>query len=155
MCRNVRSIKWHQKTYHKISWDYPFKPSLRYCPSSQTLDVSCREYPFLATFGPHFRFAHYNKCLFITVLQKWFLVSNQFFVWKQKDTNIHNKSNHSRVIFLVLQVESGLKICLSRIRLESKPMVILLIVEVINWIWSLIIIEQRFRKKEKDFRFFI
>jgi hypothetical protein len=25
MCRNVRSIKWHQKTYHEISWDYPFK----------------------------------------------------------------------------------------------------------------------------------
>jgi hypothetical protein len=25
MCRNVRSIEWHQKTYHKISWDYPFK----------------------------------------------------------------------------------------------------------------------------------
>jgi hypothetical protein len=25
MCRNVRPIKWHQKTYHKISWDYPFK----------------------------------------------------------------------------------------------------------------------------------
>jgi hypothetical protein len=26
MCRNVRSIEWHQKTYHEISWDYPFKP---------------------------------------------------------------------------------------------------------------------------------
>jgi hypothetical protein len=25
MCRNFRSIKWHQKTFHKISWDYPFK----------------------------------------------------------------------------------------------------------------------------------
>jgi hypothetical protein len=25
MCRNVRSIEWHQKTYHEISWDYPFK----------------------------------------------------------------------------------------------------------------------------------
>jgi hypothetical protein len=25
MCRNVRSIEWHQKTYNKISWDYPFK----------------------------------------------------------------------------------------------------------------------------------
>jgi hypothetical protein len=25
MCRNVRCIEWHQKTYHKISWDYPFK----------------------------------------------------------------------------------------------------------------------------------
>jgi hypothetical protein len=25
MCRNVRSIDWHQKTYHEISWDYPFK----------------------------------------------------------------------------------------------------------------------------------
>jgi hypothetical protein len=24
MCRNVRSIDWHQKTYHEISWDYPF-----------------------------------------------------------------------------------------------------------------------------------
>jgi hypothetical protein len=24
MCRNVRSIEWHQKTYHEISWDYPF-----------------------------------------------------------------------------------------------------------------------------------
>jgi hypothetical protein len=26
--RNLRSIKWHQKTYHIISWDYPFKVSL-------------------------------------------------------------------------------------------------------------------------------
>jgi hypothetical protein len=25
MCRNVWSIEWHQKTYHEISWDYPFK----------------------------------------------------------------------------------------------------------------------------------
>jgi hypothetical protein len=25
MCRYVRSIEWHQKTYHEISWDYPFK----------------------------------------------------------------------------------------------------------------------------------
>jgi hypothetical protein len=25
MCRNVRSIEWHQKTHHEISWDYPFK----------------------------------------------------------------------------------------------------------------------------------
>jgi hypothetical protein len=25
MCSNFRSIEWHQKTYHKISWDYPFK----------------------------------------------------------------------------------------------------------------------------------
>jgi hypothetical protein len=25
MCRNVGSIEWHQKTYHEISWDYPFK----------------------------------------------------------------------------------------------------------------------------------
>jgi hypothetical protein len=25
MCRNVRSIEWHKKTYHEISWDYPFK----------------------------------------------------------------------------------------------------------------------------------
>jgi hypothetical protein len=24
MCRNVRSIEWHQKTYHEISWDYLF-----------------------------------------------------------------------------------------------------------------------------------
>jgi hypothetical protein len=24
MCRNVRSIEWQQKTYQKISWDYPF-----------------------------------------------------------------------------------------------------------------------------------
>jgi alpha-glucosidase (family GH31 glycosyl hydrolase) len=24
MCRNVRSIEWHQKTYHEILWDYPF-----------------------------------------------------------------------------------------------------------------------------------
>jgi hypothetical protein len=24
MCRNVRSIEWHQKTYHEISWYYPF-----------------------------------------------------------------------------------------------------------------------------------
>jgi hypothetical protein len=24
VCRNVRSIEWHQKTYHEISWDYPF-----------------------------------------------------------------------------------------------------------------------------------
>jgi hypothetical protein len=27
MCRNVRSIELHQKTYHEISWDYPFKGS--------------------------------------------------------------------------------------------------------------------------------
>jgi hypothetical protein len=25
MYRNVRSIEWQQKTYHEISWDYPFK----------------------------------------------------------------------------------------------------------------------------------
>jgi hypothetical protein len=25
MCKNVRSIEWHQKTNHEISWDYPFK----------------------------------------------------------------------------------------------------------------------------------
>jgi hypothetical protein len=25
MCRNFRSIKWNQKTYHKNSWDYPYK----------------------------------------------------------------------------------------------------------------------------------
>jgi hypothetical protein len=25
MCINVGSIEWHQKTYHEISWDYPFK----------------------------------------------------------------------------------------------------------------------------------
>jgi hypothetical protein len=24
MCTNCRSIEWHQKIYHKISWDYPF-----------------------------------------------------------------------------------------------------------------------------------
>jgi hypothetical protein len=24
MCRYVRSIDWHQKTYHEISWNYPF-----------------------------------------------------------------------------------------------------------------------------------
>jgi hypothetical protein len=29
MCRNVRSIEWHQKTYHEISWDYPFKKNAR------------------------------------------------------------------------------------------------------------------------------
>jgi hypothetical protein len=28
MCRNVRSIEWHQKTYHEISWDYPFNLDL-------------------------------------------------------------------------------------------------------------------------------
>jgi hypothetical protein len=27
MCINVGSIEWHQKTYHEISWDYPFKPN--------------------------------------------------------------------------------------------------------------------------------
>jgi hypothetical protein len=31
MCINVRSIEWHQKTYHEISWDYPFKCSERKC----------------------------------------------------------------------------------------------------------------------------
>jgi hypothetical protein len=25
MCRNVRSIELHLKTYYEISWDYPFK----------------------------------------------------------------------------------------------------------------------------------
>jgi hypothetical protein len=25
MCTNFRSIEWHQNTYLKISWDYPFK----------------------------------------------------------------------------------------------------------------------------------
>jgi hypothetical protein len=29
MCRNVRSIEWHQKTYHEISWDYPFNVKRR------------------------------------------------------------------------------------------------------------------------------
>jgi hypothetical protein len=30
MCRNVRSIEWHQKTYHEISWDYTFNAFNRY-----------------------------------------------------------------------------------------------------------------------------
>jgi hypothetical protein len=28
MSRNVRSIEWHQKTYHEIFLDYPFKDTL-------------------------------------------------------------------------------------------------------------------------------
>jgi hypothetical protein len=30
MCRNVLSIEWHQKKYHEISWDYPFKNELQF-----------------------------------------------------------------------------------------------------------------------------
>jgi hypothetical protein len=45
MCRNVRSIEWHQKTYHEISWDYPFKVPIYTALSSKRHFISW-DYPF-------------------------------------------------------------------------------------------------------------
>jgi hypothetical protein len=35
ICRNFRSNEWHQKMYHKVSWDYPFK-AIGFCSFNGT-----------------------------------------------------------------------------------------------------------------------
>jgi dTDP-4-amino-4,6-dideoxygalactose transaminase len=51
MCRNVRSIEWHQKTYYKISWHCLFKALYNFLcrgaennPCKQILKKSVFEY---------------------------------------------------------------------------------------------------------------
>jgi hypothetical protein len=45
VCTNLKSIVWYQKTYHKISWDYPFKPKLRKISVNYCSTAYCSRVP--------------------------------------------------------------------------------------------------------------
>jgi hypothetical protein len=82
MCRNVRSIEWHQKTYHEISWDYPFKSYHSKAAFYNIPGTHCNIYiynPVCLAYNDYFLHLKSNpQCLLLLIFA---FIMKQCFLW--------------------------------------------------------------------------